>query len=90
VHRGADGFTSDEQLERFYWPTLKAVLLGLIEAGTVPYLFVEGGYNQRLDIIVDPDMPAGHTVWMFDPDRYEESQGETRRLGLLGRQRARF
>jgi hypothetical protein len=38
----------------------------LIEAGTVPYLFVEGGYNQRLDIITDPDIPAGHTVWMFD------------------------
>ena len=33
MHRGADGFMSDEQLERFYWPTLKAVLLGLIEAG---------------------------------------------------------
>jgi len=33
VHRGADGFMSDEQFERFCWPTLKAVLLGLIEAG---------------------------------------------------------
>jgi uroporphyrinogen-III decarboxylase len=66
LHKGADGFMSSEDFEKFYWPTLKAILLGLIEAGTVPYLFVEGGYNQRLDIIVDPDIPAGHTVWMFD------------------------
>jgi uroporphyrinogen-III decarboxylase len=66
LHKGADGFMSNKDFEKFYWPTLKAVLLGLIEAGTVPYLFVEGGYNQCLDIITDPDIPAGHTVWMFD------------------------
>ena len=33
-------------------------MLGLIENGTVPYLFVEGGYNQRLDIITDPEDAA--------------------------------
>jgi uroporphyrinogen-III decarboxylase len=66
LHKGADGFMSNADFEKFYWPTLKAVILGLIEAGTVPYLFVEGGYNQRLDIITDPDIPAGHTVWAFD------------------------
>jgi hypothetical protein len=62
LHKGADGFMSNRDFQKFYWPTLKAVLLGLIEAGTVPYLFVEGGYNQRLDIIADPDIPAGHTI----------------------------
>jgi hypothetical protein len=61
LHKGADGFMSNRDFAKFYWPTLKAVLLGLIEAGTVPYLFVEGGYNQRLDMITDPDIPAGHT-----------------------------
>lgn len=66
LHKGADGFMSNQDFEKFYWPTLKAVLLGLIEAGCVPYLFVEGGYNQRLDIITDPDIPAGHTAWLFD------------------------
>jgi hypothetical protein len=66
LHKGADGFMSNKDFQKFYWPSLKAVLLGLIEAGTVPYLFVEGGYNQRLDIITDPDIPAGHSVWMFD------------------------
>ncbi|HMR68040.1 MAG TPA: uroporphyrinogen decarboxylase family protein [Anaerolineae bacterium] len=66
LHKGADGFMSNKDFERFYWPTLKAVLRGLIEAGCVPYLFVEGGYNQRLDIITDPDIPAGSTIWLFD------------------------
>ena len=66
LHKGADGFLSDKDFRTFYWPSLKAVILGLIEAGTVPWLFVEGGYNQRLDAIVDHDIPAGRTVWVFD------------------------
>jgi hypothetical protein len=66
LHKGADGFMSNKDFGKFYWPSLKAVLLGLIQEGTVPYLFVEGGYNQRLDIITDPDIPAGHSVWLFD------------------------
>lgn len=72
LHKGANGFMSTKDFERFYWPTLKAVLVGLIEAGTVPYLFVEGGYNERLDSITDPDIPAGHTVWMVDRTEMKE------------------
>ena len=66
LHKGADGFMSNEDFEKFYWPTLKAVLLGLIDEGAVPLMFVEGGYNQRLDIIVDASIPPGSTAWMFD------------------------
>ena len=66
LHKGADGFMSNKDFKTFYWPSLKAVVLGLIEQGVVPYLFVEGGYNQRLDIIADPDIPAGKTIWIFD------------------------
>ncbi len=66
LHKGADGFMSTSDFKTFYWPTLKAVILGIIEHGLMPCLFVEGGYNQRLDIITDPDIPAGTTVWMFD------------------------
>jgi uroporphyrinogen-III decarboxylase len=66
LHKGADGFMSNPDFQKFYWPTLKAVILGLVEEGLVPYLFVEGGYNQRLDIVTDPDIPSGRTLWMFD------------------------
>ena len=66
LHKGADGFMSNADFGKFYWPSLKAVLLGLIEEGVVPFLFVEGSYNHRLDIIAESGLPAGKTVWMFD------------------------
>jgi hypothetical protein len=66
LHKGADGFLSDEDFRDFYWPPLKAVLKGLIAEGIVPLCFAEGGYNQRLEAIRDPDIPAGRMVWMFD------------------------
>jgi uroporphyrinogen-III decarboxylase len=66
LHKGADGFMSNNDFKKFYWPTLKATILGLVNEGLVPFLFVEGGYNQRLDIITDPDIPAGCTYWAFD------------------------
>ena len=72
LHKGADGFMSNADFKKFYWPTLKAVVLGLIDNGLVPYLFVEGGYNQRLDIITDPDIPAGTTIWIFDQTDMKE------------------
>ncbi|BCV21475.1 hypothetical protein hamaS1_15440 [Moorella sp. Hama-1] len=64
LHKGADGFLSDKQYRTFYWPTLKKVITGLIEEGLVPFLFAEGGYNSRLEII--SDLPKGKTVWLFD------------------------
>lgn len=66
LHKGADGFLSKDDFAKFYWPTLKAVILGLIEEGLVPLLFAEGGYNQRLEAIADPDIPEGKTIWLFD------------------------
>ncbi|MBN1321526.1 MAG: hypothetical protein JXA87_11890, partial [Thermoleophilia bacterium] len=48
----------------FYWPTLKAVILGLIEQGFIPYLFAEGRYGSRLEAIMD--LPRARTVWLFD------------------------
>jgi len=53
LHKGADGFMSDEQFRKFYWSTLRAVLYGLAEAGCVPACFVEGRYNQRFDYLAE-------------------------------------
>lgn len=66
LHKGADGFMSDADYKKFYWPMHKALILGLIEEGFVPYHLVEGGYNERLHLITDPDIPAGSTYWNFD------------------------
>jgi uroporphyrinogen-III decarboxylase len=64
LHKGADGFMSDEQFDTFYWPALKQVILGLVEEGIVPMLFAEGGYNSRLEAI--KDLPRGKVIWHFD------------------------
>ena len=64
LHKGADGFMSDEQFRTFYWPTLRKVIMGLIAEGIIPFLFAEGRYGSRLEII--SDLPKGKTVWLFD------------------------
>ncbi len=66
LHKGADGFLSDADFHEFYWPTLKAVIKGLIDEGIVVWLFAEGGYNTRLEAIHDEEIPAGRTIWVFD------------------------
>jgi hypothetical protein len=64
LHKGADGFLSDEQFKKFYWPTLKAVIVGLIEGGCIPFPALEGGWGSRLKVI--QDVPKGKTMWMVD------------------------
>ncbi len=64
LHKGDDVFMSDKQFETFYWPSLKKVVLGLIEEGIVPLLFAEGKYNKRLEII--KELPRGAVIWQFD------------------------
>jgi uroporphyrinogen-III decarboxylase len=64
MHKGADGFLSDEQYKKFYWPTFREILMGLSNEGIVPFCFVEGGYNSRLEII--RDMPERRVIWWFD------------------------
>lgn len=63
LHKGADGFMNDKQFREFYWPTLRALLEGLIEEGCIPFPWAEGGYDTRLEII--KDSPEG-TFWGFD------------------------
>jgi hypothetical protein len=64
LHRGAEGFMSPKQFERFYWPTLKGLLLGLIEAGLTPCPFIEGDYTSRLEYFLE--LPRGKVVGYFD------------------------
>ncbi len=77
LHKGADGFMSDEQFRTFYWPTLRKLIIGLVNEGIVPQLFAEGNYNQRLEVICD--IPKGKTVWWFDltdMERAKETVGQ--------------
>jgi hypothetical protein len=64
MHKGADGFLSDEQYKKFYWSPFRKVLIGLIDEGIVPFCFAEGGYNTRLEIV--RDLPKGKVIWWLD------------------------
>jgi len=64
LHKGADGFMSRAQFEKFYWPFWKQCMLGLYEEGITSYLFIEGSYNQRLDYLAE--MPEKSLVCHFD------------------------
>jgi hypothetical protein len=64
LHKGADAFMSQEQFEKFYWPTWKQVMLALYEEGITSYLFIEGSYNNRLENLAE--MPEKSLVCHFD------------------------
>ncbi len=64
LHRGADGFMSNKQFERFYWPFLKKLIEDTIDAGLIPYVFFEGGYNERLEYL--KELPKGKIIAQLD------------------------
>jgi uroporphyrinogen-III decarboxylase len=64
LHRGAGGFMNDKQFEKFYWPGLKALLLGLVNAGLTPIPFFEGNYTPRVKFL--KELPPGKVVGKFD------------------------
>jgi len=64
LHKGADGFMSDEQFKKFYWPTFREVMMGLIAEGVVPNPAAEGKWTTRLEIM--RDLPEGKVLWMLD------------------------
>jgi hypothetical protein len=64
LHKGDDDFMSDRQFRELYWPSLKTVLLGLIQEGCAPLLFIEGRYNRRLEFL--QELPPGAVICHFD------------------------
>jgi hypothetical protein len=65
LHKGADGFMSDEQFRTFYWPSLLRVIHGLNDEGFMPVLFAEGAYASRLGVLA-AELPSSKSVWYFD------------------------
>lgn len=64
LHKGDNTFMSPKQFEKFYWPGLRKVMMGLIEEGFVPMPFAEGNYEPRLEFI--KDLPKGSACWYFE------------------------
>jgi uroporphyrinogen-III decarboxylase len=64
MHKGLDGFMSLEQFKTFFWPSLKKVILSLIEENFVPLVLWEGDCTSRLEII--KDIPKGKAIYWFE------------------------
>jgi len=64
LHKGADGWMSDKQFDKFYWPSLKKVINALIDEGIQVQLFAEGSYDTRLASV--NEFPKGTVTWLFD------------------------
>jgi len=57
MHRGCVPFLSPQQFEKFYWPTLKQIILGLWEQGIQTLFYAEGEWNPNLRYIAElPDL----------------------------------
>ncbi len=64
LHKGADGWMSQTQFEKFYWPSLKKVMDAFIKEGLIQTLFAEGSFNSRLNYV--NQFPRGSVTWLFD------------------------
>ena len=65
LHGGTDDFMSDETYREFYLPTLRRVIDREIELGLTPYIFFEGKYQNRLELLRD-ELPKGKILGMFE------------------------
>jgi hypothetical protein len=64
LHKGLDGFMSLDQFKKFFWPTLRELMVALINEGLVPVPFWEGNCTSRLEVI--KDIPAGKAIYKFE------------------------
>ncbi|WXG42048.1 MAG: uroporphyrinogen decarboxylase family protein [Candidatus Freyarchaeum deiterrae] len=83
LHRGAAGFMSNKQFEEFYWPSLKKILLDLVNAGLQPMPFFEGDYGPRLEYL--KELPKGKTIaWLDRTDIFKAKEEIGDRICLKG------
>jgi Uroporphyrinogen decarboxylase (URO-D) len=64
LHKGNDRHMSQNQFNTFYWPTLKQLILDLIDLDLVPSPFWESECTSRLETIAD--VPPGKVIYMFE------------------------
>ena len=63
MHRGCVPFLSPDQFEKFYWPTLKQIILALHDAGHQTLFYAEGEWNPNLKYIAElPDLSIVYHV----------------------------
>jgi len=64
MHRGCSPFVSPQQFERFYWPTLKQIILDLWKDGHQVLFYAEGDWDTHLDYLAE--LPERSIVFHVD------------------------
>jgi uroporphyrinogen-III decarboxylase len=64
LHRGADGFMSVRQFEKFYWPTLKGLIQAIVDKGNRLVVIFEGDYTSKLEYLLE--LPKGRIFAHID------------------------
>jgi len=72
LHKAMDGFMSDRQFARLYWPPLKKIVLALIDIGVTPVIYTEGPYDTRLKYLTD--VPKGKVIVHFEKVDMKEAK----------------
>lgn len=72
IHKASGGFMSEEQHKEFFWPSLKKLLLTLIDEGYTPYVYTEGIYTDRLETI--SDVPKGKVIYHIESDLFKAKE----------------
>lgn len=63
MHKGSEGFMSDQHYKTFYWPFLKRAIEGLVEKGVIPVVYCEGDDTPRLKYFAE--VPPGKVIFHF-------------------------
>lgn len=81
LHGGHEAFMSLDQFNRFYWPTLQALLTALSEADLNPIVLVEGRYTSRLEAL--KQVPSGKVCYWFESVDMEKAKSTLRKTACI-------
>ncbi len=70
LHKGLDGFMSDEYYVKYYWRYLREIIELITEQGMIPNVFCEGRYSTRLKHLVE--VPKGKVIFKFENTPVEQ------------------
>lgn len=64
LHKGFDGFLNNEHYRKYYWKYLQKIIVAVVNAGKIPYIFAEGRYDSRIDCLTE--VPPGKVIYHFE------------------------
>ena len=82
LHKGMDGFMSDEHYREYYWSHLQKIIEAIIEANKIPYIFTEGKYNSRLDCLTE--VPVGKVFYHFEQVDMAVAKSKLGKIACIG------